>query len=80
MGSIWLLTFEKVSEALTGVAQWLGVVLQSERSLVRFPVWAHAWVEVWSLVRVYTRGNRWMFLSRIYVLLPLFPSLISNYF
>ena len=49
------------SVALTGAAR-LGIVPQSEKSPARFPVRAHAWVAVWSLVRAHMRGNWLMFL------------------
>ena len=41
----------------------LGVILQSLRSPVQFPVRAHAWVAAWFLVGVHAKGNRWVFLS-----------------
>ena len=55
---------------------WLGIILQSKRSPVQFPVRTHTWVEG-------SRGNWSMFLSHINVSLSLslcrclFPSLPS---
>ena len=56
--------------------------LQTERSLVPFPVRAHAWVAGQVLGWVSVRGNRSMFPLRIEVsfllFLPPFPSLSKN--
>ena len=50
----------------------LGIVPQSERLLVRFPVRAHAWVVGQVLSWGHGRGNRCMFLLHIDVSLLLF--------
>ena len=53
---------------------WLGIILQSKRSPVRFLGRAHSRVVGQSPVGAHVRGNWWMFLSHIDVSLPLFPS------
>ena len=56
--------------ALTGMAQ-LGIIPQSERLLVRFPIRVHSWVAAWSHLG-HVRGSTSVFLS---FSLPSFPSL-----
>ena len=58
----------------------LNVIPQTKRSLVRFPVRAHAWVAGQVPGWGHVRGNQSMFLSHIDISLPLFlsPSPLSK--
>ena len=68
-----VVTLEGVVKGSDKSPAWLrglGVVQQSKRSPVRFPVGAHVWVWVLSLVQAHSRGNQLMFVSHIDVSLP----------
>ena len=62
----------KANEALTGVAQWAGVVPQSEGPPVWFLFGAQAWVAGLVSGSGRARGNQSLFLSHVGVSFPFF--------
>ena len=66
-----LLLIENMHLALAGIAQWIECGLGTKRSLVRFPVRAHAWVAGQVPSREHVRGNHTLIFFSLSFSLPL---------